>query len=100
MLAESRSPDGKMVAQARVPQPSGIGTGNIGTFVDLNLTNGSQDPVTILSFDGGSDYPGDKTVGMNWLSPTHLEVTYKGPRTLDFEAIKCHGVDITIRPIS
>jgi hypothetical protein len=100
VLAESRSPDGKLIARARATQPSGIGTGNIGTFVDLNWTNGSQNPTTILSFDDGSDYPGDKTVGLNWLSPTHLEVTYKGQRTIDFEAIKCHGVEITIRPLS
>jgi hypothetical protein len=37
---------------------------------------------------------------MNWLTPTHLELTYKGRRTLDFEAVKCHGVDISVRELS
>ena len=98
--AGTRSPDGKMVARARTFQPSGIGTGEIGTDVDLNWTSGSQSPTLILSFSDGSDAPGDKSVGMNWLSPTHLELTYKGHRTVDFEALKCHGIDITVRDVS
>jgi hypothetical protein len=98
--AEARSPDGKMVARARTFQPSGIGTGEIGTDVDLNWTSGSQSPTLILSFSDGSDEPGDRSVGMNWLNPKHLELTYKGNRTVDFEAIKCHDIDITVRGLS
>lgn len=97
--AEARSPDGKMVAQARTIEPSGIGTGDIGTFVDLNWTNGSQKPTTILAFADGSDYPGDEHVEMTWLTPTHLSLTYKGQRTVEFEATTCHGVEITVRSI-
>jgi hypothetical protein len=95
--AESRSPDGKMVVQARTVEPSGIGTGDIGTFVNLNWTSGSQSPAIILAFSDGSDGPGDKSVGMKWLSSTHLELTYKGPRTVDFQAVKAHGIDISVR---
>jgi hypothetical protein len=73
--AESRSPDGKMIARARTFQTSGIGTGDPGTDVDLNWATGSQAPILILSFSDGSDEPGDKSVGMNWLTPTHLELT-------------------------
>ena len=95
---EVRSPDGKMIARARTVEPSGIGTGELGTFVDLNWTTGSQSPTIILAFADGSDKPGDKDVGINWLSPTRLELTYKGQRTIDFEAVKCHGVDISVEP--
>ena len=98
---EAQSPDGKMIAHARTIQPSGIGTGEIGTFVDLNWTGGSQSPTVVLAFSDGADQPGgDKSVGINWLSPTHLELTYKGQRTIDFEAVKCHGVDISVRNLS
>ena len=90
-----------MIAHARTIQPSGIGTGEIGTFVDLNWTSGSQSPTVVLAFSDGADQPGgDKSVGINWLSPTHLELTYKGQRTIDFEAVKCHGVDISNRNLS
>jgi hypothetical protein len=96
--AESRSPDGKMIAHAWTVQPSGIGTGNPGTFVDLNWRSGSQSPTLVLAFDDGSDSAeGDKKVGMNWLSSTHLNLTYTGPRTIDFQAIKCHGIDISVQ---
>jgi hypothetical protein len=48
--AEARSPDGKMIARARTIRPSGIGTGDFGTFVDLNWTSGSQAPTVVLPF--------------------------------------------------
>ncbi len=98
--AESRSPDGKMIATARTIQASGIGTGDPGTFVYLNWTTGSQSPTIILALTDGPDGLGNTSVGMNWLTPKHLELTYKGPRTLDFEAAKCHGVDILVRDLS
>jgi hypothetical protein len=34
------------------------------------------------------------------LTPKHLELTYKGRRMLDFQAVKCHGVDISVRDLS
>lgn len=99
---ESRSPDGKMIAHAWTVETSGIGTGNPGTFVDLNWTNGSQSPTLILAFAYGADqpgHPGDKNVELNWLAPTHLELAYSGGRTVDFQAVKCHGVAITLRQL-
>jgi hypothetical protein len=98
--AESRSPDGKMIATARTIQTSGIGTGNPGTFVYLNWTKGSQSPTIILAFHDGPDEPGGMNVGMNWLTPTHLELTYKGRRAFDFQAVRCDGVDISVRDLS
>lgn len=97
---ESRSPDGKMIATARTIQTSGIGTGNPGTFVYLNWTKGSQSPTIILAFHDGPDEPGGMNVGMNWLTPTHLELTYKGRRAFDFQAVRCDGVDISVRDLS
>ena len=99
--AESRSPDGKMIATARTTQTSGIGTGDPDTSVYLNWTTGSQAPTIILALmPDGPDEPGNMNVAMNWLTPRHLELTYKGPRTLDFEAVKCHGVDISVKDLS
>jgi hypothetical protein len=88
-----------MVARARTVQTSGIGTGDAGTFVDLNWTTGSQSPTVILAFSDGPEEPGGMDVKMNWITPKHLELTYKGRRGLDFQAVKCHGVDITVRDV-
>jgi hypothetical protein len=88
-----------MIATARTIQTSGIGTGNPGTFVYLNRTTGSQLPIMILAFHDGPDEPGGMNVGMEWLTPTHLELTYKGHRDIDFQAVKCNGVDISVREL-
>jgi hypothetical protein len=36
-------------------------------------------------------------VKMDWLSPSHLELTYEGQRTIDFQAVRYAGVDISVR---
>jgi hypothetical protein len=96
--AESRSPDGEMIATAELMETSGIGTGDPGTSVYLNFTSGPQPRVIIFAFAQAS--AGDSSEGrvrMTWITPTDLEITYTGPQTIDFQAIKCRGVDITIR---
>ena len=99
--AEAKSPDGKFIATARTLAPGGWGTGSPPeTTVDLNWTTGSQGPQEILAFVPGSDEPEDMIVGMRWLTPSHLELTYKGHPTFDFQAVKCRGVDITARNLS
>jgi hypothetical protein len=97
--AESRSPDGKMVASAFTIEQSGFGTGGGGTDVYLNSTTGAQHKLLILAFSDGSSGPGGMNVGMNWLTPTHLELTYKGQRPFDFQAVKCYGIDISVRDL-
>jgi hypothetical protein len=97
--AESRSPDGKMIATAETFEQSGFGTGWVQTTVYLNWTTGSQPKTLILAFSEGPAEPGGMNVGMKWLTPTHLELTYKGQRPLDFQAIKCDGVDIAVQDL-
>jgi hypothetical protein len=46
--AESRSPDGKIIATARSVENSGFGTGGGGTTVFLNWTTGSQPATEIF----------------------------------------------------
>ncbi len=89
-----------MIATASTFEQSGFGTGWVQTTVYLNWTSGSQPKTLILAFSDGPIGPGGMNVGMNWLTPTHLELTYKGKRALDFEAIKCNGVDISVRDLS
>jgi hypothetical protein len=98
--SESRSPDGKLIATASTIQPSGIGTGDTGTRVFLNWTTGSQSPTIILAFSEGPQVPGGMNVGMNWLTPNHLELTYQGARPLDFQAVRWHNVEISVRELS
>jgi hypothetical protein len=99
--AEARSPDGKMLASARTDARSGFGTGYIGTVVHLNWTKGSRPPMEILRLSDDYEMPSEEiSVEMKWLTPTHLELTYKGHRTLILQAAKCEGVDISVRDLS
>jgi hypothetical protein len=99
--AEARSPDGNMLASARTDARSGFGTGYIGTVVYLNWTKGSQPPMAILRLSDDFEIPSEEiSVEMKWLTPTHLELTYRGHRTLVLQAAKCEGVDISVRDLS
>lgn len=100
--AEARSPDGKMIATASAFANGGFGISGVpATTVYLNWTAGSQAPTEILSLDNNSDSPNGTSVGMNWLTPTHLELTYEGNRqNIGFEAVKFAGVDISLQDLS
>ena len=99
--AEAMSSDGKMLATARTDARSGFGTGYIGTVVYLNWSKGSQPPMEVLALSDDYEMPSDEiSVEMKWLTPTHLELTYKGQRMLVLEAAKCLGVDISVRDLS
>ena len=98
---EARSPDGKMIAVARTVVSGGFGTDGYSSTVSLNWTTGSQDPVNILVFTDAPPEPANTpVVSMKWLSPTRLELTYKGRRTIGFQAVKCDGIDISLQNLS
>jgi hypothetical protein len=98
--AEAKSPDGRYVVTAETLRPGGWGTGAPAqTTVDLNYTSGHQDSAEIFTFVGGPDEPDGMNVGIKWLSPTQLELTYKGSPTIEFQAVKCRGVDISVREV-
>jgi len=99
--AQAKSPDGRYIVIAETLRPGGWGTGAPAqTTVDLNYTSGHQSSAEILTFVGGPEEPDGMNVGINWLSPTHLELTYKGHPTVEFQAVKCRGVDIVTRGVN
>jgi hypothetical protein len=99
--AESTSPDGHWIATARTFIQSGFGTGYIGTDVYLNGKNASTSEVHILGLSYKYEVPSGITdVEMRWISATHLAITYKGNPTVEFQAIKCDGLDISARELS
>jgi len=101
--AEARSPDGLWLATARSQQWGGPGTAYDATTVYLKWIRGAQPPTQVLGF---SHQYATMDLRMKWITPTHLEVTY-GPSakpgdhvSLDFQAVKCGGVDISVRDLS
>ena len=99
--ADTPSPDRNWVASAGTKQWSGPGTAYVGTSVYLKRRDDSMPPVEILEFANDSAYPtGITNVEMTWLTPSHLEVAYRGHATLNFQAVKCAGIDISVRDLS
>lgn len=98
--AESRSPDGLWLAMAHTDQYSGPGNAGLYTTVELKRPNGSKEVTEILLFDFNAVTPDRATVKMNWLTPTHLDVAYGGNANLDFQVVKCAGIDISVRDLS
>jgi hypothetical protein len=37
---------------------------------------------------------------LDWLTPTQLRISYKGPASVDFQAIRCDGIDISVQETS
>jgi hypothetical protein len=101
--AEAQSPDGLWVATARSQQWGGPGTAYDATTVYLQRIKGSQPPTQVLAFSHQYE---TMNLKMKWLTPTHLEVTYgvsakPGDHvSLDFQAVKCGGIDISARDLS
>ena len=94
---ESNSPDGRWVAAAHTDQYGGPGTAGILSTVTLRQVKGRQDKIEVLQLS--QDATG-VDIKLNWLTPTHLEITYKQPASVDFQAIKCGGIAISIRDTS
>jgi hypothetical protein len=97
--AESPSPDGQWIAAAHTNEFSGPGNAGLYTIVDLKRTRGPKNPIQILEFDFQTVGPKEATVKLDWMGPTHLLVSYESAN-IDFQAIKCAGVDISIRDLS
>jgi len=100
--AEATSPDGSWLATARTDQYGGPGTAAVLTTVYLKWAKGAQRPIQILGFSFHSAYASRTArVQMKWLTPSHLEVAYNGnDANLDFQVVKCGGVDISVRDVS
>jgi hypothetical protein len=94
---EIRSPDGRWLAMARTDQYSGPGNAALLTTVHLMRTKGPKDPIEVLLLMQDTR---SIDLKMNWLTSSRLEVTYKQPATIDFQAIKCGGVDISVQDVS
>jgi hypothetical protein len=98
---EVRSPDGRWLATAATKQWSGPGNAYVATSVYLKEKDSAQPSVEVLGFSNDSAYPSGVTnVTMDWVTPKHLNVTYGSHATLDFQAVKCSGIDISVSDVS
>jgi hypothetical protein len=110
--AEIPSPDGVWVAIADTSQNGGPGNAAIATTVSLKGTRISNGPQLVLGFNCDGPVPRPYTLDnvantggtidlqMKWLTPSHLEVTYKGHPDVYLQTVKLWGIDISLRNLS
>jgi hypothetical protein len=100
--AQAKSPDGKVVANGQaVVRNRGLSIISIvETNVYVQWAGDERSQMLVLNLADGSDAPPDTTVDMRWLGPRHLELTYRGPRAVGFQAVKWAGVDISVRDLT
>ena len=53
-----------------------------------------------MGFSDEYETPDKTMVGMKWLTPTHLEVTYRNPRDVNFQAVKWASIEISLRDLA
>jgi hypothetical protein len=103
--AEAKSPDGLVLAKACTTDSSGGFSILDSTFTTVYLaqaTGSSHVAQEVLSLADAADVDETKNtrVEMNWITPTHLELTVKGNQTVTFEAVKWSDIDISTRDLS
>jgi hypothetical protein len=94
--SEAKSPDGQWIALAHTDQYGGPGTAGIISMVQLQRASGNRDKIEVLELFQNSPSIGLK---LNWLTSSRLEITYIEDASVDFQAVKCAGIDITLTKI-
>lgn len=109
--AEVPSPDGQYIAIANTVQNGGFGTDSIDTIISLQQANIPKTRTIVLAFDCNGPVPhpyvlddvanagGTINLKVHWVTPSHLDVTYHGNPTIDFQAVKCQGIVITLHEL-
>lgn len=95
--AQSQNPDNGWIAYAHTVQHSGPGADGVETLVELKRQTSPQNSIWILGF---SDDGPSMGLQMTWLSPSHLEVSFKDDQSvLYFQVARTSGVEISVRDI-
>lgn len=106
--SELRSPNRTWVAIAETIQNGGFGSGDIYTAVYLQAAESKRPAIEVLGFDCQGPVPhayvldnvanrgGTIDLAMQWVTPSHLLVTYKGRPNIRFQAVRLDGIEITL----
>jgi hypothetical protein len=97
--SQARSPDGGWTAISRTDQSSGPGNADLIVVVSLKRTDGTADPIEILGLDEPHNKPANIDLTLTWLTPSHLEISYREPAPVVFHKAKYMGIDISLRGI-
>lgn len=98
-LTTSRSPDGNWAVFANMVQYGGPGTAGLQIEVSLGPARQPDERAMILLLDPDQrvSAAGD-TILVNWRSSRSLSIKYPKGSSIDFQAIKAYGLNISADP--
>jgi hypothetical protein len=96
--SESKSPDGGWLVLTHTENTDGPGINAQYTTIEMKQSFDGAKPVEILVFDEGSEEA--KDIKANWVSPSHLNITYRGNPEILFQAIKAFGMDVSLERLT
>jgi hypothetical protein len=98
---EAKSPDGQWIASGRTDQYSGPGNAAVMTGVYLQRTQGDKRTEPVLSFSDDQSPANARIIPtIEWLTPTHLQVSFNRHPELDLQVVKYAGIEISVRDLS
>lgn len=91
------SPDNQWIASAETKRYGGFGSAGIQSTVTLQRQNGPDERLPVLQL---SQDQINVQLTLRWLSPAQLDISYEGRASVDFQAVKCGGITITLHNTS
>jgi|HubBroStandDraft_1064217.scaffolds.fasta_scaffold02112_5 hypothetical protein len=98
--AQVRSPDEKWIAIGRTDQHGGPGTAAVVTGVFLAPARDPRDQHLILNFFDGRPDQGGVRLKMEWLTPSHLQVSFSQHPDFNFQVVRYGDIDISVRDVA
>jgi hypothetical protein len=89
-----KSPDGHWTARMEIEQFGGPGTAGLQTHVYLVRTNTRNEPIEILSLS--DETVSTAQVQIHWQDNRHLDISRFPDSEIEFQAIKCAGIEIAV----
>lgn len=97
---ETKSPDGQWIAIGRTDRYSGPGNAAVMTGVYLQRTQGGKREEPVLGFSDDQSPANARIIPtIEWLTPTHLEVSFSRRPELDLQVVKYAGIEISVRDL-
>ncbi len=88
------SPDGLWVASVQTKMWSGPGIGTVGSMAYLARSSEADKTIEILTYREGANIVHPE---LKWQSPKELLILIPADTSVDFQAIKCAGIAITLQ---
>lgn len=90
------SPDGRWIVIANSSVYGGPGTASADTSVYLQPRRGGARLLVLEIDNGQNSAPFSGAIRIIWKDADHLDLEQEGYGAIDFQAVRCYGIDISL----